>query len=88
MSLKTRIKRIEADVRPAIEADQARRNRDEAWLKIVEALEPLVEPIMGPRGETDPQTYYMLMPAEIKAQVRQALQERVRRIEERDRHKR
>ncbi len=77
MSLKTRIKRIEAGVRPTIGAEQTRLIQDRAWLKLVEALEPFVEPIVVPRGDTDPVVYWLSMPEELKAQVRQLMREKV-----------
>ena len=77
MSLKTRIKRIEAGVRPTIGAEQTRLRQDRAWLKLVEALEPLVKPILGPRGDTAPVVYWLSMPEELKVQVRQLMREKV-----------
>ncbi len=85
MSLKTCIKRIEAKVGPPAAAHVT---FNEALLHLVEVLEPFVEPILGPRGDTDPLLYFRSMPEEFRAQVMQALRVRARRIEERDRHKR
>ncbi len=85
MSLKTRIKRIEAMVGPPAAAHVT---YNEALLHLVEVLEPLVAPILGPRGDTHPFLYFRSMPEEFRAQVMQALQERARQIEERDRYKR
>ena len=80
MSLKTRIKRIEAGVRPTIGAEQTPLIQDRAWLKLVEALEPFVEPIVGPRGDTAPVQYWLAMPEDIKAIVREIMRGYVRRL--------
>ena len=80
MSLKTRIKRIEAGVRPSTGAEAARLIQDRAWLKLVEALEPLVEPIIGPRGDTAPVQYWLSLPEDIKAIVRKMLRGYVDRL--------
>lgn len=81
MSLKTRIKRIEAGVRPTIDGKSAGLARERAWLKFVEALEPFVEPIVGPRGDTAPVQYWLAMPEDIKAIVREIMRGYVRRLQ-------
>ena len=85
MSVKARIKRIEALVGPPAVAHVT---YNEALLHLVEVLEPFVAPILGPRGDTHPFMYFRSMPEEFRAEVMQALQERARWIEERDRHQR